>query len=85
MNDVFNSFVDKIATNIIDPAMVLLGLVAFGLFAFGVVEMIWYGGDQEKRTTGRRHMIWGLIGLAIMFGAKAIVDIMIKTIGSTTP
>jgi hypothetical protein len=81
MNDVFNSFIKKLAVNIIDPAMVALGLAAFILFAFGVVEMIWNGNDQEKRITGRRHMIWGIVGLAIMFGAKAIVDIMTATIG----
>jgi hypothetical protein len=78
----FDTFVNKIATNIIDPAMVLLGIVAFILFAFGVVEMIWNGGDQEKRATGRRHMIWGIVGMVIIFGAKAIVDFMSATVNS---
>jgi hypothetical protein len=83
--DVFNSFVSKVATNIIDPAMVLIGLMAFGLFAFGVLEMIMNGGDQEKRATGRRHMIWGIIGLVIMFGAKILVDFMTATVHSVAP
>jgi hypothetical protein len=78
----FDTFVNKIATNIIDPAMVLLGVVAFILFAFGVVEMIWNGGDQEKRATGRQHMIWGIVGMVIMFGAKVIVDFMSATVTS---
>lgn len=78
--DVFNSFVDKVEKNIIDPAMILLGLVAFGVFVFGVVEMIWYGADQEKRATGRQHMIWGIIGLTIMFGAAVIVKIITNVV-----
>jgi hypothetical protein len=82
MNNAFDTFVDKLAKNIIDPAMVLIGLAAFILFAYGVLEMIIGGGDQEKRITGRRHMIWGIVGLTIMFGAKVIVDIMVKTLGS---
>jgi hypothetical protein len=80
--EVFDSFVQKIQENIIDPAITLLALAAFILFAYGVLQMIINGGDQEKRTIGRNHMIWGIIGLTIMFGAKVIVAIMKSSIGA---
>ncbi len=80
--DVFNSFIDKIVANIVDPAIVLLGLAGFGIFVFGVLELIWGGGDQEKRSTGKQHMIWGIIGLTIMFGAYAIIQIMKSTLNA---
>ena len=36
-------------------------------------------GDPDKRKTGQKHMIFGILGLVIIFGANALVD-MIKAI-----
>lgn len=74
--DVFNSFITKVETNIIDPAIRLMALIAFVWFAYGVFEMIRSGASDEARKTGRRHMIYGIIGMVIMFGAGVIVKIL---------
>ncbi len=44
-------------------------------------EFIRGADNEEKRKTGQQHMIWGIIGLVIMFGAGVIVKIMQKIVG----
>ena len=80
--ETFNSFIEKVQTNLIDPAITLLSLAAFILFAVGVIEMIRNGENEEKRKQGQQHMIWGIIGLTIMFGAATIVQILKKVVTS---
>ena len=63
------------------PLISLMAMAAFVLFTWGVVQFIGGSADEEKRRTGQQHMIWGIIGLVIMFGANAIVAIISNTAG----
>lgn len=72
----FNSFVDKVQDQILEPIIALIALAAFLVFAWGVAEFILGAGDEEKRTVGRRHIMWGVIGLVIVFGASILVRII---------
>ncbi len=63
------------------PLVTLISLAAFVLFVWGVVQFIAHAEDEEKRKTGQQHMIWGIIGLVIMFGANAIIAIIRATVG----
>lgn len=74
--DAVNKFLDAVTREIINPAITLLALASFILFVWGVVNFIRGAGDPEKRSTGQKHMVWGIIGLTIVFGAGAIVNIM---------
>ncbi len=67
---------------ILVPLITLLSLVAFVLFVWGVVQFIAGAEDEEKRKTGQQHMIWAIIGLAIMFGANAIITLIKLTVGA---
>ncbi len=81
----FNAFISKVEKAIIDPLVTLIALAAFVVFVWGVVEFIANAGNEEKRATGQRHMIWGIIGLVIIFAAKAIVAIGASTFGIDVP
>lgn len=72
----FNTFIAKVQDQILMPIITLLALAAFLVFAWGLVEFILGAGDEEKRRTGRRHMLWGIIGLVILFGARILVTII---------
>lgn len=72
----FNSFVAKVEDQILGPIVTLLALAAFLVFAWGLVEFILGAGDEEKRRTGKRHMLWAIIGLVILFGARMLVTII---------
>lgn len=83
--DVFNDFIGKVQTAIINPLITLIALAAFVVFVWGVVEFIAGAGNEEKRATGQQHMLWGFVGLVIIFGAKAIVTLLGNSIGVQPP
>lgn len=77
----FQTFIGKVQDNILTPIITLLALAAFVIFIWGVLEFIASSDNEEKRTTGQQHMIWGIIGLVIIFGANAIVSLIKATVG----
>lgn len=80
-NAPLDAFLTKIEAQIIDPLITVLALAAFILFAYGIFEFIRGAANDEKRKVGQQHMIYGLVGLAIMFSAGVIVAIMKKVVG----
>ncbi len=77
----YQEFLAKLDAAILTPLMILLTLAATLYFTWGVVQFIINAGDEEKRLAGQRHMIWGIIGLVIMFGANAIIALIKNTVG----
>ncbi|MBU2103992.1 pilin [Patescibacteria group bacterium] len=77
----FQEFIVKVQDAILTPIITLLALGAFVLFVWGVVLFISSSDDEEKRRTGQQHMIWGIIGLVIIFGANGIVALLKATVG----
>lgn len=81
--DAINTFIDRVVANILDPVVALLGILAFLMFVWGVVMFIRNADNEEKRAEGQRHMIWAIVGLAIIFGANAIIRFIAATLNST--
>jgi len=79
--DAFNEFITGVTREIVDPIITLLTLAAVIYFVWGVTMFIKNSDNEEKRDTGKRHMIYGIIGLAIMFGAFAIVGFLKNIVG----
>ncbi len=63
------------------PIELVLFAFATVIFLWGLVEFIAHPDNEDKKTTGKRHMIWGLIGLAIMFGVSGIISILTNFVG----
>ncbi|MEK7150754.1 MAG: hypothetical protein AAB783_00955 [Patescibacteria group bacterium] len=80
LNDVRAQTVGEIAQTILDriviPFVNLLLVAATLFFMYGVIEYIAKSDSDEGRSTGRRHMIWGIVGLVIMVSAASIVLII---------
>jgi uncharacterized membrane protein YidH (DUF202 family) len=51
------------------------------IFIWGVVEFIKNADNAEERETGKMHMIWGVIGLAIMVSFAGIIGIIKNFLG----
>ena len=77
--------IQKFAEIIINPAIMILFAIAFVVFLWGVVEYIKNSSSSESNTTGRDHILWGLIGMAIMVSAFAIIRIVIGTFDIPEP
>ena len=77
----FDTFLINVQKEILDPLITLIALAAFVIFVWGVVEFIRGADATEKRQEGQRHMVWGIVGLVILFGANAIINIITATLG----
>jgi len=74
MNNAVNTFVAKVIAQILDPIILLLAAGAFLGVLWGIVMFIANAGNDAKRKTGRVTIMWGLIGLVIIFGAYGIIN-----------
>jgi len=78
----FDSFLVKVENALLNPLITLLSLGAFIVFVWGAVEFVSGAGNEEKREKGKRHLLWGFVGLMILFGAKAIVSLLAASVGT---
>ena len=79
----FNDFLTKVNSLIINPLIALLFALAVAVFLYGVFEFISNQDNEESKTNGKSHMIWGLVGLAIMVGVWGILNIVLQTFNIT--
>lgn len=85
-NGPFNSsggvdqLLSKIAENIINPFIILLFVFALVIFLWGVLQFVMKADDEEARKIGRRHMIYGILGMALMVSAFGVVRFIANTI-----
>jgi len=77
--------VQNIGTALIDPLIRLLIAVGVLVFLWGVAEFIINSDDEAKRSEGKQHIIWGLIGITVMIGAIAVLNIVLNTFGVPPP
>lgn len=76
----FNSTLANINSLIVNPLIALLFALAILYFLYGVVEFIANQENEEKKTKGKSHMIWGIIGITIMMGVWGILNIVLSTL-----
>jgi len=81
MFDKFNKLFDAILLEILDPIVLLLFVGAMIFFLWGLVEFIWNTNDSTAKETGKKHMIYGVVGLFVMAAAQGIVAIIQGTLG----
>lgn len=74
--------VSRFVSVILNPTIALLFGIALVVFLWGVAKFIWASADNEgDREEGRRHMIWGIVGMFIMVAALGIISIVTNTFG----
>lgn len=76
----FDAFLSRVNEQIINPLILFLFALALAYFLYGVLEFIGNGANDEKKTTGKSHMLWGIIGITIMMGVWAILNIILNTL-----
>jgi uncharacterized membrane protein YjfL (UPF0719 family) len=76
-----DTFVLKLNKYIFNPIIMFMVTLAVAYFLFGIYEYIKGSSSDEAREKGQRHMIWGLIGLAIMVSVFFIMKVLLGTIG----
>lgn len=69
---------NPIISNIIQPVIGLMFVVAILVFAYGVFQVVW--GKDESREAGKKSMIGGVIGMFIMTSAWGIIYVISNTV-----
>ncbi len=83
--DVAGPILDRIKVVILYPLISLLLGAALLLFLWGVFRYIAGAEGDEARETGKRHMLYGIIGLVVMVSALAILELATATFGVGVP
>ena len=78
-----NGFIGKVDTTIINPLILLLFALAIVYFLYGVLEFLMNQENEEKKTSGKSHMLWGVVGIVIMLGVWTILGMLLSTFGIT--
>lgn len=74
----------RFAGNFLSSATALLFAAAFFYFLWGVFQFVRAAGDEEARKVGREHIIYGVIGLAVMASVYGLVTFLTTTAGLST-
>jgi hypothetical protein len=78
----FASLVTSIS-GIVDNAVIpLLFALAFLFFLINIVRYFFIQGGEEGQTKGRQAVLYGLIGLVVLFSIWGIVNLLLTTLTS---
>lgn len=77
-DEVFN----RVVAAIFVPMYKLIAALAFLYFLYGVAKYIIDINDPEKKNTGKGHLVWGSVGLFIIFSVGGIMWLFSSMFGS---
>ena len=78
-------FLYKVNNLILNPIIKLVFAVAFLIFFFGIFQFIRKETGDKEREQGKRKIVYGLLGMFIMFSAYGIINLIIDTFGIPKP
>lgn len=76
-----DKFLENAVRVIINPIIQVVFSVALIIFVYGIFEFVRGADNPETRKQGQQHMLYGLIGLAIMISVFTIIRILLNTLG----
>lgn len=78
-------FLNKVNAVIINPLIILVFAIAFLIFFVGIFQFINGAGESTGREEGKRKILYGLIGMFIMFSAYGLIHLVLATFGISEP
>ena len=72
-----------IINTVIVPVILAL---AFLVFIWGVIRYFFMsGGEEKKREEGRQFVLWGVLGMVLLFSVWGLVSLLLSTLGIMPP
>lgn len=86
----FAQFIGSGSTGVIGLLNVVVVPVIFALaflvFVWGVINYFFlHSGDEQKRAEGRMFVLWGLLGMVVLFSVWGFVNLLLSTLGFAPP
>lgn len=69
-----NALLQMIVTEIVSPVYKLAVAIAFVYFLYGVLKYMHDMRNPQDKNTGKAHLLWGMIGLFIIFSVGGILS-----------
>ena len=76
----FNSIL-SILNGILVPLLIIIAVV---VIIFGAFQFVTGAGDPEKRKEGRDKILWGIVGIVVMFSIWGLINIVLSTFSFDT-
>ncbi|HWO07127.1 MAG TPA: hypothetical protein VNM40_00930 [Candidatus Paceibacterota bacterium] len=73
------ALLDRIETYVVEPIIAVIFTLGLLMFFVGIVEFLWQIKDGKTEGDGRKHMVWGLVGMLIMVSVYGIINLIINT------
>jgi len=70
--------INKVIEQAVQPLIGFMMFLASIFFIYGIVEFIAGSDNEKKRIDGKKHIIWGLLGLFIMLAASGFMWILVR-------
>jgi len=77
--------VAKVNDVILFPLITLLLTVALIIFLYGCFQFVVNASNPGERSVGKKHIIWGIVGMLIMLSAMSILSIAAGTFNLSVP
>lgn len=79
------TILDRIIEVIIDPTILLIFTLGFLVFLWGMLEFMVNPEDGGVREKGKKHMLWGIVGMFIMISVGGIISLIQDTFDLRRP
>ena len=81
-----SNFAACLSNVVINPILAILFAVGLLVFVYGIVEFLWgLSNDTNHREEGKKHMIWGLVGMFVMVAAYTLITIIARALNVPIP
>lgn len=75
------AFMEIVSDVILTPLILLLSGLALLVFMYGGFVYIMNADNEQARSEGKKHMLYGVIGLVVMMAAYALLRVLAATFG----
>ncbi len=79
----FTRLLNNINEFILNPIIVLAFAIALLYFFWGVYQFISTEAAGKDRAKGQQKILYGILGMFIMFAAKGLIGLVLNTFGIT--
>lgn len=77
-------FLNKVNDMILNPIILLLFAISFLYFVYGIVKFLNLDVADTSRKDAKNAIIWGIVGMLIMFSVYGIINFVLTTFGIPT-
>lgn len=76
-------FLNRVNEIILNPLILLAFFLSFAYFTYSVVKFLRLEAGDKSRKEAQDAIMWGIVGMVIMFSVYGIINFVLATFGVT--